>query len=92
MIERTATWNESLQRRVEEFAAETPRASVFLFSANAVLSAVLDDPEEYDFTFEDVEMEGGAIWEDELHPTSEVHSVLADRLLRALLRQDNINA
>ncbi|KZV76033.1 carbohydrate esterase family 16 protein [Peniophora sp. CONT] len=86
MIERTTAWNDALENRVQELATETPRASVFLFSANAVLSAVLDDPEEYDFTSDDVEMEGGAIWEDELHPTSEVHSILADRLLQALLK------
>ncbi|VDB97155.1 unnamed protein product [Peniophora sp. CBMAI 1063] len=85
MAERTNAWNESLYRRVHEFAAETPRASVFLFSANAVLSAVLDDPEEYEFTPDDVETECGPIWADDLHPTAEVHSILADCLVDALL-------
>ena len=85
MVERTAAWNESLHRRVEEFAVDTPRASVFLFSVNAALRAVLDDPEEYDFAADDSETEGGAIWADELHPTSEVHAVLAEHLLSALL-------
>ncbi|VDB82982.1 unnamed protein product [Peniophora sp. CBMAI 1063] len=85
MINRTTAWNDSLRRRVGEFAEETPRASVFLFSTHAVLSSILDDPSLHGFTSDDIAREGGAIWEDELHPTTEVHAIIADKLAHALV-------
>ena len=85
MINRTTTWNESLRRRVEEFADETPHASVFLFSTHAAISAILDNPEEYDFQPDDVTQEGGGIWDDELHLTTEVHAIIAGQLVHGLV-------
>ncbi|KZV64923.1 carbohydrate esterase family 16 protein [Peniophora sp. CONT] len=84
MIDRTTTWNDSLRERVAEFADETPRASVFLFSVHAVLCAVLDKPEVYGFMADDIAREDGAIWEDELHLTTEVHAIIAKGLVGAL--------
>lgn len=85
MIERTTTWNASLRKRVAEFADETPHASVFLFSTHSVLSAVLDNPEEHDFSRDDIAQEGGVIWEDELHLTTEVRAIIAAKLVHALV-------
>lgn len=84
MINRTIAWNDSLRLRVAEFADETPHASVFLFSTHAVVSAVLDDPGAYGLRSDDVARAGGQIWEDELHLTTELHKVLAERLVGAL--------
>ena len=85
MINRTTAWNESLRTRVGEFADETPHASVFLFSTHAVISALLDNPDDYSFQSEDVTQDGGRIWEDELHLTTEVHAIIAEQLVHGLV-------
>jgi hypothetical protein len=46
---------------------------------------VLDDPLDFDFTDDDPETEGAGIWVDDLHLTSAVHSIFAERLLDSLL-------
>ncbi|KAF8652630.1 hypothetical protein AX16_004291 [Volvariella volvacea WC 439] len=83
MKERVDTWNDLLRAQVEEFAASASQATVFIFSSHAVLTDILDDPEEYDFT-EDDTTEVGAIWQDGLHLTSAVHEVLAEKFVAAL--------
>jgi len=78
------TWNGLLSSYSNTFAAETSQATILLFSAHAVLTKVLDDFDEFDFNESDVEEPGGAIWLDELHLTSTVHSIVAEHLQRAL--------
>jgi hypothetical protein len=78
------TWNGLLSLYSNTFAAETSQATILLFSAHAVLTKVLDDFDEFDFNESDVEEPGGAIWLDELHLTSAVHSIVAKHLQRAL--------
>jgi hypothetical protein len=57
---------------------------MLLFSANTVLAEVLDDLVEFNFNEDNVEEAGGAIWLDELHLTSAVHSIIAELFQRAL--------
>ncbi|KAL0564672.1 hypothetical protein V5O48_017373 [Marasmius crinis-equi] len=76
---RIKTWNEELRTRISQFTEDAPTAKVALFSVHDVLSAILDAPEDYDFTEGDVTDEGGAIWADELHLTSNVHKIIAER-------------
>lgn len=82
--ERFQTWNELLRSHAEDYASETTDASVFLFSSHSVASAFLDDPLDFGFDEDDATTEGGAIWLDELHFTSEVHAIIAQRLEEAL--------
>jgi phospholipase/lecithinase/hemolysin len=49
-----------------------------------VVTDILDNPDEYGFQDDDVMEEGGAIWQDELHMTTEVHEILAETLEEAL--------
>lgn len=69
-----------LQTKLEEWAESTKQATIFMFSLHACLSDILDDPEEYDFSEEAVDEEGGEIWADELHPTTTVHEIIAKQL------------
>ena len=52
------------------------------------LSPTLDYPEKYGFQEDDVTQESGAIWADELHFTSNVHAILAERIEQALRTVD----
>ncbi|OBZ65668.1 hypothetical protein A0H81_14364 [Grifola frondosa] len=84
LSKRYKTWNELLQSRAKIFASDSAQISVFLFSAYEVVSAVLDDPEKFGFQEDDVTEQGGAIWMDDLHMTSEVHAIVAERIEVAL--------
>ena len=77
-------WNEHLHSCCKAFAESTPQASVATFSAHAVISDILDNPEEYDFTEDDVIEAGSNMWSDELHLTAEVHNVLAEKVINSL--------
>ena len=85
MKDRVKTWNDLLQAQTTEFGLSSKEATVILFSAHQVLAEVLEDPLAYDFSEEDPTNEGGCIWVDDLHLTSEVHDILGERLLTSLL-------
>ena len=74
--------------RAKSFTSEYKHVSFFLFSSYRVLSSILDNPEEYGFQEDDVSQEGGGIWADDLHLTSEAHAILAERLEQALRTAD----
>lgn len=78
------TWNDLLSSYINTFAAETSQATVLLLSAHAVLTEVIDDFVEFNFSESDIEEAGGDIWLDEIHLTSAVHSIVAEHLQRAL--------
>ncbi|KAJ7596294.1 hypothetical protein C8J56DRAFT_1000652 [Mycena floridula] len=80
MKDRVETWNVQLNARVSEFAQETPKASVLRFSAHATFMDILDDPETYGFEEDDKTTSDRTIWSDDLHATSAVHEILAERL------------
>ncbi|KAI0054124.1 carbohydrate esterase family 16 protein [Auriscalpium vulgare] len=82
---RVKTWNELLQAQATDFAQTTKEATVLIFSSHQLLTEVLEDPLEYDFSEDDPTTEGGGIWMDDLHLTSEVHGILAEQLLKSLL-------
>jgi len=50
-----------------------------------VLTDVLDDPMKYKFTEKDVVLEGGRIWEDDLHLTTGVQKVFAEQFVNAMV-------
>ncbi|KAK1221482.1 hypothetical protein PQX77_015716 [Marasmius sp. AFHP31] len=80
---RVQTWNEEFRTQIAEFQENTATTKVAIFSFHGVLSKILDDPEEFDFTEDDSTTEGGAIWVDELHLTSEVHEIIAEQIRKA---------
>jgi hypothetical protein len=82
--DRVKTWNDLLQQQANEFGNTYKDGTLFLFSSYQVLMDVLDGPLEYDFSEDDVTTEGGGIWADDLHLTSEMHDILGTQLRTAL--------
>ncbi|EIN03914.1 hypothetical protein PUNSTDRAFT_109062 [Punctularia strigosozonata HHB-11173 SS5] len=82
---RIETWNGTLRTLASDFAQEASQASVFVFSSHVVVGDILDNHENYGFTDDDIAEEGGNFWLDDLHITGDVHEVLAERLIKALL-------
>lgn len=77
-------WNNCLHVRAEAFVVEASEATVSLLSSHKVLSDVVDDPWQYDFTEDDTLDKEGAIWEDELHISRGIHAIFADKFMIAL--------
>ena len=63
---------------------EEAQTKMTLFSSHEVISDILDNPERYGFSKEDVAKEGGEIWVDDLHLSSAVHRILAERFLERI--------
>lgn len=82
--ERIETWNDLLHSHTTTFGTSYKEATIFLFSSNRILTEILDDPCEYGFDEDDADIEGGEIWEDDLHLTTEVHEIIVDRLVEAI--------
>ena len=82
---RVETWNELLRNQITEFASSSKEATILLFSSHQVLTEVLEEPLEYDFSEDDPTIDGGNIWVDDLHLTLEVHDILGDQLFKSLL-------
>ena len=83
--ERITSWNSLLREQLAKFGSDRQAVTVMLFSSHQVLTEILDDPCAFDFTEGDPDTEGGNIWEDDLHLTSEVHAIFTERLLKCLL-------
>ncbi|KAI0689877.1 hypothetical protein BC835DRAFT_1418189 [Cytidiella melzeri] len=60
-------------------------ATMFLLLSQQMLAAVLEDPLEFDSSDDDVTTEGGGIWADDLHLTSDVHDIYAEQILTSIL-------
>ncbi|KAI1790022.1 hypothetical protein LXA43DRAFT_1017956 [Ganoderma leucocontextum] len=82
---RVETWNELLQTQTAEFGLSSNEATVVIFSSHQVLTEVLKDPLEYDFSEDDPTIECGGVWVDDLLLTSEVHDILGEQLFKSLL-------
>ncbi|KAJ8507874.1 hypothetical protein ONZ45_g9790 [Pleurotus djamor] len=89
MSDRISAWNELLLAHAKAFARSTRAATILVFSMHHVLTEVLDDPLEYDFSEDDVENEGGGIWVDDLHLTGGVHGILAKVLVKSVLGESS---
>ena len=88
LSERYQRWNDELLSRTMSFKLENKHVSLFLFSSYQLITNILDDPEKYGFQEDDVTQESGAIWADELHFTTDVHAILAERIEQALRTVD----
>ncbi len=59
--ERVKTWNQLLRTQTIEFGSSSKEVTILLVSACQVLTDVLEDPLEYDFSEGDTTAEGGGI-------------------------------
>ncbi|WWC95230.1 hypothetical protein V866_002088 [Kwoniella sp. B9012] len=80
---RISQWNDLLPSRVQHWISK-PNTTSKIFSAHDVFTEIFDDPTKYGFKHEDPDGSTGGIWVDGLHPTSQVHKVLADELEKFL--------
>ncbi|KAG8799046.1 hypothetical protein FRC16_005929 [Serendipita sp. 398] len=88
---RIVLWNMELQRHIRTFVTEkeaTGPVTVLYFSSHKIFTSILDNPEEHGFPEEDINKSGGAIWVDELHPTSAVHAIFARKINVMLKKMD----
>ncbi|KAL7280841.1 hypothetical protein ACG7TL_005785 [Trametes sanguinea] len=85
IAERVEAWNDLLRAQAAEFGDRYKQATTLLLSSHRVLTEVLDDPAAFDLAEEDVDTAGGGIWEEDLHLTEHMHTILAERLLASLL-------
>ena len=85
-------WNRELGRYVRLFANTYPKeTTAMVYSSYDTFTRVLDNPESYGFTTDDVGKKGGAIWCDDLHPTSAMHDIIANDIARFLDNQPAFN-
>ncbi|KAI0033342.1 SGNH hydrolase-type esterase domain-containing protein [Vararia minispora EC-137] len=77
-------FNEAIKRKIQEFAANHPDATLVLYSSWAAFTRVLDNPAAYGFSAADVAVQGGSIWFDHIHPTSKMHQLLAREIVQLL--------
>ncbi|KAH9857423.1 hypothetical protein C2E23DRAFT_927391 [Lenzites betulinus] len=82
--EAISAWNIALNEAAREFSAEHSDATVLLWSSWQFFTKLLAAPEEFGFHQDDVRQEEGPIFVDGLHPTSAVHSMIAQDLLKFL--------
>jgi phospholipase/lecithinase/hemolysin len=85
MRPRYAAWNELLNTKLTTFAAETPKANIFLLSWNRLLGDILDEPAKFGFEENAKTEEGMGIWEDHLHLTEAVHEIIAKKVVEVLM-------
>lgn len=71
------TWNEGLQKAMDEFATSHDDATVLFFSSSETFTKLIDNPSRYGFSEGAVQQFGGSMWRDHIHPTSRVHDFIA---------------
>ncbi|KAL5532555.1 hypothetical protein ACEPAF_4329 [Sanghuangporus sanghuang] len=71
------TWNTILRSDACGFVREHPDVSAIIFSLWNLFNEVLDDPVTHGFDRGDPDKPGGGIWFDRLHPTTDVHRLIA---------------
>jgi lysophospholipase L1-like esterase len=81
-------WNKELNKSVHGFSTTHTDVSAMIFSSWDTFTRVLDDPTAHGFKKVDARKEGGAIWVDQLHPTSKMHSIIASNLAQFLNSQE----
>ncbi|KAH9935010.1 SGNH hydrolase-type esterase domain-containing protein [Fomitopsis serialis] len=74
---RLELWNKLLLESAQHFASKHDQATVLYFSSWTTFSRVMDDPVSYGFTQEDTEVPASRMWVDFLHPTSDMHDIIA---------------
>ena len=74
------TWNAILRSDARAFINEHHDATVLIFSAWNLFTEVLDNPTAFGFNNADVQRASAGIWIDNLHPTTQMHRIIAKGL------------
>jgi hypothetical protein len=78
-------WNQELRKYVRLFATSHPlEITAMVYSSHDTFNRVLDDPQSHGFAPHDIDKKGGAIWCDDLHPSSAMHDIIAKDISRFL--------
>ncbi|KAG8928332.1 hypothetical protein FRC02_007056 [Tulasnella sp. 418] len=77
-------WNQLLPNNVRSFQASHDRSSVFLFDAHQLFKDILANPSAHGFSPNAGHMADGEIWVDNIHPTEEVHDIIAQHVAQFL--------
>ncbi|KAI0669360.1 hypothetical protein C8Q78DRAFT_1070881 [Trametes maxima] len=80
------TWNSTLLEAAEKFSADHADATVLVWSSWKLFTELLASPQSYGFGEGEAAKEEGDIFMDGLHPTSQVHRLVAEQLLDFLSR------
>jgi len=81
-------WNHKLALSVRAFCdSHLEDITAMIYSSHDTFTRVLDDPGSYGFAIGDVDKEGGAIWYDNLHPTTAMHDLVAKEIASLLAGQ-----
>lgn len=70
-------WNRKLIKSAHCFTQAHPGATAMVYSSHHTFTQVLNSPASYGFDAEQVIKEGGAIWVDNIHPTTAMHEIIA---------------
>jgi phospholipase/lecithinase/hemolysin len=66
-----------LSTLAHQFKEEHPEANVAVYDSRALFNKVLDHPTEYGFINGSTYGKDSCVWYDILHPTSQMHKVIA---------------
>lgn len=80
----TARWNQSLAEWIPKFAATHSDITAILFSSHATITSIFQNPAAYGFKPHNINKKYGAVWYDNIHPTSEVHGIIANDMAKFL--------
>lgn len=80
-------WNLALHSKVSNFASEHSDVTAMVFPVHELFRTVLDSPAVFNLDASTVNDEGGSVWFDSIHITSQMHRVVADGLIEFLDRQ-----
>jgi phospholipase/lecithinase/hemolysin len=78
-------WNSGLYTSILDFSAAHEDITTLLYSSYATFNQLLDNPQGHGFDQKDVKKQGGCIWVDHLHPTSQVHDWIAKHIAEFLV-------
>ena len=75
---RVDMWNELLETFAKEFFLSHEGTSTTIYTTSKIFNAVLDEPKSYGFrdSISDCQ-EPDCVWDDNLHPASQFHRILA---------------
>jgi len=73
-------WNKMLRKNVTAFLLENEDATTMVLSSSEFFNVVFKTPSKYGFEEEDIRKRYGPVWADEIHPTSRMHELFAERV------------
>lgn len=77
-------WNIALHSGVSKFASEHSDATTMVFRVHELFHKALDSPELFNLDPTTVNDEGGSVWFDPIHISSQMHRIVADGLISFL--------